>query len=90
MTGVTTPKGKPAWRFERDAFRIIFPVIGQCPPNLTPIYRLNNRGGEKGIESKHRYVTSLTEYASMQGKDWVGEGVHMCATHNSRRAETAT
>ena len=77
-----TPKGKPAWRFERDAFRITVPTNSQCPPNLTPVYRLYNRGSEQRIESNHRYVTSSTEYAAMQAKGWAGEGVHMCATHN--------
>ncbi len=79
---IATPKGKPAWRFEREAFRVTVPVNGLCPPNLTLVYRLYNRGSEKGIESNHRYVTSSAEYAAMQAKGWAGEGVHMCATHN--------
>ena len=77
-----TPAGKPAWRFERDAFRIAIPVKGQCANNLTPIYRLYNRGSERGMDSNHRHVSNLAEYAAMQAKGWAGEGVHMCATHN--------
>ena len=76
-----TPIGQASWRFERDAFRVTVPVNGQCLPNLTPVYRLYNRGSEKGIESNHRYVTSVAEYAAMQARGWIGDGIHMCATH---------
>lgn len=77
-----TPLGKPAWRFERDAFRIAVPLDGKCAPNLTPIYRLYNNGAAKRIDSNHRYVSSLEVYVEMQAKGWVGEGVHMCSSGN--------
>ncbi len=79
---LATPKGKPAWRFERDAFRITVPANGECTATFTPIYRLYNRGSERGIESNHRYVSSAEERAAMRAKGWADEGVHMCATHN--------
>jgi hypothetical protein len=75
-----TPLGKPAWRFERDAFRIAIPANGKCAPNLTPIYRLYNDGSAKGFDSNHRYVSSLALYAEMQAKGWVAEGLHMCSS----------
>lgn len=31
-----TPPDKPAWRFEREAFRITVPVAGNCPPISRP------------------------------------------------------
>ncbi len=83
-----TPQGKPAWRFERDAFRITVPEAGTCPPNLTPVYRLYNRGAEQGKDPNHRYTTDLGIHAEMQAKGWVTEGVHMCAPPSSRRDQT--
>ena len=75
-----TPPDKPAWRFEREAFRITVPVDGNCPPNLTPVYRLYNRAGVPGRnrEPNHRYTTALTIHTEMQAKGWISEGVHMC------------
>lgn len=81
-----TPPDKPAWRFEREAFRITEPVAGICPPNLTPLYRLYNRAGEPGRDRdpNHRYTTDLTIHADMQSQGWVSEGVHMCMPPASR------
>ena len=81
-----TAPDKPAWRFEREAFRITVPVDGTCPPNLTPLYRLYNRAGEPGRdrEPNHRYTTDFTIHAEMQAQGWVSEGVHMCMPPASR------
>ncbi len=81
-----TPADKPAWRFEREAFRITEPVDGNCPPNLTPLYRLYNRAGEPGRDRdpNHRYTTDINIHAEMQAQGWVSEGVHMCMPPASR------
>ena len=85
-----TPADKPAWRFERDAFRITVPVAGICPANLTPVYRLYNNGAALGKGSNHRYATDLVVLAEMQNKGWISEGVRMCmppATRSDRQHE---
>ena len=81
-----TPPDQPAWRFEREAFRITVPASGICPPNLTPLYRLYNRAGEPGRDRdpNHRYTTDLGIHAEMQAQGWVSEGVHMCMPPASR------
>lgn len=85
-----TPADKPAWRFERDAFRITVPVAGICPANLSPLYRLYDNGAALGKGSNHRYATDLAVVAEMQGKGWISEGVRMCtppATRSDRQHE---
>ena len=54
------------------------------PPNLTPLYRLYNRGAELGKDSNHRYTTDLGILAEMQAQGWASEGVHMCMPPASR------
>lgn len=83
-----TPADKPAWRFERDAFRITVPIAGNCPANLTPLYRLYNNGAAQGKGSNHRYVSDLVLLASMQAKGWISEGVRMCMPPASRSDRT--
>ena len=75
---VQTPADKPAWRYERDAFRVTVPVDGMCPANLTPLYRTYNNGAALGKGSNHRYTTDFAILVEMQGKGWINEGVRMC------------
>jgi hypothetical protein len=85
-----TPADKQGWRFERSAFRITVPISGNCPANLTPLYRLYNNGAALGKASNHRYTTDLAILAEMQGKGWISEGVRMCmppATRSDRQHE---
>lgn len=78
----STPAGKPAWRYEREAFLTVLPASGACPANLVPVYRLYNRGGKSRTEPNHRYVTDPALHEAMQAKGWLSEGVHMCASHD--------
>jgi hypothetical protein len=72
------PLGKRAWRLEKIAFSVAPALLGQCPANLTPVYRAYNRGFEQGIDPNHRYTTDPTIYATMQSQGWVGEGARFC------------
>jgi hypothetical protein len=75
----TVPLGKPAWRFERDAFRITPPVDGKCENGLFPVTRFyNGKSGERGVPN-HRYVTREPDIEEMTAKGWINEGVRMCA-----------
>jgi uncharacterized delta-60 repeat protein len=73
-----TPPGEPAWRFEGHAFSATEPANGQCPANLTPIYRVYNRGFERGLVSNHRYTADSATYEAMQAEGWAAEGVKFC------------
>jgi hypothetical protein len=76
---LATPVGKPAWRYERDAFRITAPVDGACPANLTPVTRFYN-GKQGGVDGpNHRYVTRQVDIDAMTKRGWFNEGVRMCA-----------
>jgi hypothetical protein len=78
----STPPGQYAWRFEGYAGNVAVPVDGNCAANLTPVYRLYNRGFEKGAAPNHRYTTDTALYAEMQAKGWAGEGVAFCVPPN--------
>jgi hypothetical protein len=73
-----TPSNEPAWRFEGHAFSATEPVNGQCPDNLTPVYRVYNRGFEQGSVSNHRYTADPATYESMRAQGWAAEGVKFC------------
>jgi hypothetical protein len=83
-----TPADKPAWRFERDAFRIAVPVAGICAANLTPLYRIYNNGAAVGKGSNHRYTSDPAIVAEMQSKGWISEGVRMCMPPAGRSDRT--
>lgn len=74
----STPHGQSAWRFEGYAGNVVVPVAGACPVNLAPVYRLYNRGFEKGGVPNHRYTTDTTLYQQMQSQGWGGEGIAFC------------
>ena len=74
----STPKGQAAWRFEGYAANVSTPQGGICAANLSPVYRLYNRGFEKGGVPIHRYTPDTRTYADMQSKGWAGEGVAFC------------
>ena len=73
-----TPPGQYAWRFEGYAGNVAVPVNGACAANLTAVYRLYNRGFEKGGVPNHRYTVDASLYADMQAKGWAGEGIAFC------------
>ena len=73
-----TPAGQSAWRFEGLAGNVAVPRDGACANNLTPVYRLYNKGFEKGGVPNHRYTTDSGVYDEMQGQGWAGEGIAFC------------
>jgi Repeat of unknown function (DUF5648) len=72
------PIGTPAWRFEGFAASVTDAPDGRCPSNLTPVYRVYNRGFERGGVANHRYTTDPAVYEQMQAKGWAPEGVRFC------------
>jgi hypothetical protein len=75
-----TPASQRRWNFEAIAFAIDLPgANGLCAAGSVPVYRLYNNGFARGIDSNHRLTTSLALYNQMQGPEWKGEGIVMCA-----------
>jgi len=72
------PDSQYARRFEGYAGNVVVPASGACPNNLSPAYRLYNRGVEKGGAPNRRYTSDPSLYADMQSKGWAGEGVVFC------------
>ena len=73
-----TPVGQYAWRYEGLVGNVAIPRNGACANNLTPVYRLYNKGFEKGGVPNHRYTTDTLVYQQMQAQDWAGEGIAFC------------
>ncbi len=74
-----TPATQKRWNYEEIAFAVDLPSSGACT-GRSPlvVYRAYNNGARLGIDSNHRYTTSLTEYNALIAKGWGGEGVVMC------------
>jgi hypothetical protein len=84
-----TPIGQYAWRFEGYAGNVAVPTDGQCASNLSPVYRLYNKGYEKGGVPNHRYTTDVLLYREMQDQEgWAGEGVVFCVPPEPMKSST--
>jgi len=63
-----------------DFFRMLLPVVGTCPPNTMPVYRVfSNRA-----DANHRYMVDKAIRTAMVAKGWLAEGdgtdlIVMCA-----------
>lgn len=76
----STPATQPRWNYEGIAFRTSEPAPGGiCATGLTPVLRAYNRGNVLGIDSNHRFTTSLGEIQRMVLQGWSNEGVVFCA-----------
>jgi lysyl endopeptidase len=76
----TTPSTEKRWNFEEIAFAMQVPAGESCPADApVPIYRVYNKGFEKGKDSNHRLTTDPALYQSMISQGWDGEKVVMCA-----------
>jgi hypothetical protein len=75
----TTGATEKRWNFEEIAFAVRTPTGDNCPSDApVPVYRVYNKGFERGRDSNHRLVVDKTLYQEMVGKGWSGEGVAMC------------
>jgi len=79
------PPDVPKWNYEGYAFRVVPLIEGSCPsqflslpPTAIPVYRLYNRGFERGIDSNHRYTTKREIVEAMKQQGWAEEGVAWC------------
>lgn len=84
------PIGTKAWRLEGRTFTVREAFGGSCPANLDPIYRLYNRGFERGIDSNHRYTDSSAVADAMVKAGWVKEGIAFCLPPQSTRSLRST
>lgn len=82
------PANAPKWNYEGLAFWVVPFIAGQCPaydmanvPSI-PVYRLYNRGFERGIDSNHRYTTNREIVEAMKLQGWVEEGIAWCTRPN--------
>jgi hypothetical protein len=73
-----TPPGDPVWHFEGYTFSATDAANGQCPPNLTPVYRAFSGAAARANDPHHRYTTDPAIYEELLGKGWGGEGVQFC------------
>jgi serine protease len=65
------------WRFEGFAFHAIPQMIGGCPVNSSPVYRVyNNRFAQNDVN--HRFTTNLSVYNNMKLQGWLQEGIAFC------------
>jgi hypothetical protein len=67
-----------AWTYEAHAFATTPAVNGACAPGLVAVRRFYNNPAS-GAAMNHRYVTSAAAAAEMRGRNWIDEGVVMCA-----------
>ncbi|CAG1011423.1 hypothetical protein BURK2_04263 [Burkholderiales bacterium] len=78
------PPEVPKWHYEGIAFFGVALFDGKCalsdsqPSHSYPMYRLYNRGFERGIDSNHRYTTSRLTVEEMKAQGWVEEGIAWC------------
>lgn len=86
--GVSLPPGSRKWNYEGIGFGVV-PVSndGTCPLTerssaTAPVYRLYNRGFERGVDSNHRYTTSRQIVDEMKSRGWADEGVAWCTRPN--------
>lgn len=84
----TLPPGAPKLNYEGIGFGVI-PAgsDGTCPRTerdtaTAAVYRLYNRGFERGIDSNHRYTTSRQTVEEMKAQGWIEEGVAWCTRPN--------
>ena len=71
-------KKDPGWTYEGIAYYIKLPANGACASGTVPIYRVyNNRWMYN--DSNHRFTTDTAVVADLVAKNWVAEGVVMCA-----------
>lgn len=76
----TTPAAEKRWNFEEVAFAIHVPKGVSCPSDApVPVYRVYNKGFERGKDSNHRLITDAALYQKMVSDGWTGENVVMCA-----------
>ncbi|TRX73373.1 trypsin-like peptidase domain-containing protein [Pseudomonas mangiferae] len=78
LVGFYNP-AEPSWKFESYDFNITDVVGGACPTGTVPVYRLYNRGYERGVASNHRFTRDLALANQMAQEGWSFEDVKMCA-----------
>lgn len=69
-----------SWNFEGFDFASTRPVNGVCASGLVPVYRAYNNGFARGVDSNHRITIDRSAIAQVVARDWIDEGVVMCAT----------
>ncbi|RFC35009.1 MAG: hypothetical protein DID92_2727744442 [Candidatus Nitrotoga sp. SPKER] len=74
-----TPATQKRWNFESLDFVSTPPIDGTCPTGTTPVYRAYNNGFARGIDSNHRLSIAATAIQEVVTRDWINEGVVMCA-----------
>lgn len=86
--GASLPAEAPKWNLEGTGFGVVALTIdGSCPITeretpTAPVFRLYNRGFERGIDSNHRYTTSRQTVETMKALGWVEEGIAWCTRPN--------
>jgi len=71
-------QASPLWIYEGLAFEAEPPLAdGNCSIDRIPVTRLYNNG--MNGQPNHRFITSKSEAAGMQGAGWVLEGTVFCA-----------
>jgi serine protease len=71
-------KKNPDWNYEGIAYYVRQTNQGTCPVDTLPIYRAyNNRWMYK--DGNHRFSTDLSAINELVAKNWIFEGIAMCA-----------
>jgi len=80
----SVPADASKWNYEGIGFGVVaIASDGTCPITergtpTAPVYRLYNRGFERGIDSNHRYTTKREIVETMKQQGWVEEGIAWC------------
>ncbi|BBJ24377.1 hypothetical protein W01_23040 [Candidatus Nitrotoga sp. AM1P] len=74
-----TPATQKRWNFESLDFISTPPTNGTCPTGTVPVYRAYNNGFARGVDSNHRLSSSAAAIQEVVMRDWINEGVVMCA-----------
>lgn len=68
-----------SWLFESYDFLTTLPTNGSCHSGTKPIYRAYNNGNIRGVDSNHRFSSSVAAIWQVLERGWGYEGVAMCA-----------
>lgn len=73
-----TPATQKRWNLESLDFVSTPPTNGTCPTGTAPVYRAYNNGFARGVDSNHRFSSSVAAIQEVVIRGWINEGVVMC------------
>ena len=76
---VPAPASVKQWNYEGTGFSVVARTAAStCPDGAIPVYRAYNNGFARGIDSNHRYATSIYALRALSALGWTVEGIVFC------------